>query len=403
MSDRVLLLTGATGFIGGRLLRRLLLSDRDLRVVALVRAADQTAACRRGGDVIRGLFSQEEAVAADVARRIEWLHGDLTVDRLGLSRESRERVVSRVTEVFHFASTTDFVLPYELSLSTNYQGVRRLYELAREISRRGRLRRFHHVSTAYVAGRQRGVIEPGWLPDPRKRGLFGNSYEATKALSEDYLRRRMDESPITIYRPSIVVGSSQNGYTTNFNVLYSPIKLIRGGLLPFVPSLRETTLDIVPVDYVTDAMFHIARREDSAGLCYHITANEDAIPLESFLARLHSIYNLEREVLGKDLLPPTRTLGRWQWLLYRLLSLSVRGRRAREYLNLFERYRPYLLTWKRFDDTLTQKALEGSGCRRPEVRSYFDRIVAYAVKTNFGRHESKSIPRVFTHTGTSFA
>ena len=143
--------------------------------------------------------------------------------------------------------------------------------------------------------------------------------------------------------------------------------------------------------------------EDSVGRSYHLSATEDAIHLESFIERLIKLYNLERSVGGKAPLPRTRVLNRWQWWLYRA-GMSLLGKRDLLLsLRRFDLYRPYLQTQKRFDDTVTREALKGSGIRRPAVGSYLDRILAYALKTNFGRQRPRPMPGVFTCSGNCCA
>ena len=378
-------LTGATGFIGSETLRRLLRSDPDRRVYVLVRAETGIFAARRGREVLFRLFFDDREATEDAKRRIRWIPGDLTRPGLGMEPAARREVVAGCEELIHAAACTDWDLPLGEAEAVNFAGVQAMTELAAEANRAGRLRRLVHISTAYVVGRRNGVIQPEDLPGPE--GSFTNTYEQTKAQAERFLRQRMGELPITVVRPSIVVGDSQSGRTFNFNVIYGPIKLLYRGLLPVVPGRRATTLDIVPVNYVCDALVALGRDPAAAGKTYHLTADEDAMPVLEFADRVIGYFN-ERRAAGKQpalrrpwlISPLAWGLLRW-WLTRRL-----RGR-SRRVFNAFNIYLPYITTEKRFVATSTRQALEGR-VAYPKIASYILRVAEYAVTREWGKDVS---------------
>jgi long-chain acyl-CoA synthetase len=383
-------ITGATGFIGSEVLRRLLQRDRDREVHALVRAADDAEAARRGREVLFKLFFDDEAATDDARRRVHWIIGNLKAPGLGLAPEARERVVAECDELIHGAASTDWTLPLEAAEAVNVAGVKAIAALAAERARRPGGTRLLHISTAYVVGKRNGLVRADDLPGPD--GPFNNSYEATKAQAERYLRERMGELPVTVVRPSIVVGDSTTGRTFNFNVIYFPIKLLQLGLLRVVPGRRSSTLDIVPVDYVADALLALGRDPAAAGRTFHLTADEDAMPLEAFLDRVVAVFAERRAALVRaggaapEIVRP-RVAGPVQWALLRWWLRRTLGRQARRKFDAFETYLPYIFTDKRFVAEETRKAL-GTGVRCPPLASYLARVAEYAVTREWGREVS---------------
>ncbi len=383
-------LTGATGFIGSEILRRLLRDERDRAVHALVRAADAAEAARRGREVLFKLFFDDEAATADAKRRVRWVVGDCRASGLGLAPGDRARVVAGCGELIHAAASTEWTLPLEEAEAVNVAGVRSVAALAAEAQRRAGGARLLHISTAYVAGRRVGAVRAAELAGPE--GPFNNTYEQTKAQAERFLRERMAELPVTVVRPSIVVGDSATGRTFNFNVIYFPIKLLHLGLLKVVPGTRSSTLDIVPVDWVADASLALARDAAAVGRTYHLTADDDAMPLEEFLGRVVALFAARREAIVRagGTAPPVvrpRVVGPLRWGLIRWWLRRTLSKQARRKLDAFETYLPYVFTEKRFVAAETRAAL-GALAPYPPLASYLDRVAEYAVTREWGREVS---------------
>ena len=389
-------LTGATGFIGAEVLRRLLRQDPGREVHALVRAADAAEAARRGREVLFRLFFDDQATTADARCRVRWVVGDLTAPGLGLAPEDRDRVVAECDELVHAAASTDWDLPLAEAEAVNVAGVRAIADLTAEAARRPGPVRLVHISTAYVAGRRDGPISPEDLPGPG--GPFANTYERTKAQAERYLRERAGEVPSTVVRPSIVVGDSVTGRTFNFNVIYFPIKLLQYGLLPLVPGGRTTTLDIVPVDYVCDALLALGRDPATVGRTYHVTADRDAMPIPEVLDVVFGVLAERRDSLRRagQVTPPARrppVVGPAVWTAVRWARrLTLRGQ-ARRRFAAFEQYLPYIFTAKRFVAEGTRAAL-GARVRYPPIASYLGRVTEYAVTREWGRRVSWDASRM---------
>ena len=388
-------LTGATGFIGAEILRRLLGREPDRRVYALVRAETAAFAAQRGREVLFRLFFEDHEATQDAKCRVRWVVGDLTRPGLGMDRAARQEIVAECDELIHSAASTDFDLPLDEAEAVNFAGAQAMTELAAEVSHGGRLARLIHVSTAYVAGRRDGVVKPEELPGPE--GPFDNTYEQTKAKAERFLRERMGDLPITVVRPSIVVGDSRTGRTFNFNVLYFPIKLIYRGLLPVVPGRRSTTLDIVPVDYVCDALLALGRDAAATGRTFHLTADDDAMPAMEFVDRVVDFFNERRSGGGQAPLRRPRLVNPIAWKVLRYwLGRRLHGR-PREQFEAFNVYVPYLLTEKRFVAWDTRRALEGR-VAYPRIASYVLQMADYAATREWGKRVSWDASLLVTST-----
>src|SRR4051794_34923375 len=162
------LLTGATGFVGSAVLARIL-ERSDRPVVALVRARDDAAAADR----LRAALL--DAGAIDLAGRCTAIAADLEHDDLGLSLRTLEELARVCDEVIHCGASVSFTLPLDEARAINVGGAARMAELAdRAASRGGGLRRFVHVSTAYVAGDRDGAFGEDERSRPR---AWRNTYE----------------------------------------------------------------------------------------------------------------------------------------------------------------------------------------------------------------------------------
>ena len=214
-------MTGATGFLGMEVLARLLdAGERD--VVCLVRAADRGAAEARLDGVLETLWADP----APYRGRVRAVAGDLTSPGLGIDPAERTALAEEVGAVLHCAASITFDLPLEEARAINVEGTREMIGFAREAKARGRLERFLHVSTAYVAGAYPGTFGERQLVAGQE---FRNTYEQTKWEAEQLVAAADDLAPAVV-RPSIVMGESDSGWTPAFNVLYWPLRAFSRGL-----------------------------------------------------------------------------------------------------------------------------------------------------------------------------
>jgi long-chain acyl-CoA synthetase len=358
-----LLLTGATGFVGMELLARLV-SGRGSStqpVVALIRADDDAHATRRLHATLRSVFG----AVAPYAARVRAVAGDLERPGLGID----PALADSVTDIVHGAASVSFELALDRSRAVNVEGTRRVLAFA---ARCRRLRRLTYVSTAYVAGEHRGVFGED---DYDLGQRFRNPYEQSKFEAEGLVRAAAAAGlPVTIARPSIVVGDSHSGWTASFNVLYWPLRALAKGAYPMLPARRAAPVDVVSVDYVADAICALHRMPAAAGGTFHLTASEHACSIGELLDLAVARLGCRRPPLVSP-------------MLYRRVvhPLAVRAApaRRRRFLRATTAYLPYFAMRVRYDDARTRAAL-GPAIAPAPLHTYFDRLVDYALLARWG-------------------
>ncbi|HZD70722.1 MAG TPA: AMP-binding protein [Actinomycetes bacterium] len=263
----VVLLTGGTGFLGTEVAGRLL-ARADLQIVSLVPASGD-------GDAIaassRAWWYRPELRSA-LGTRIHAVAGDVTRPRLGLDPRTDADLRERVTHIIHAAADLRVEASVEELRRTNVDGVDHLLEFARSVPG---LRRLVHVSTAYVAGGRTGTVSEDDLTDAFG---FQSPYEQTKYEGERLVRASSSELPVSIVRPAMIVGDSRTGDVKTFNTFYTPLRLLLSGKLRFIPASRRLRVNIVPVDYVADAIVRLTFEPAAEGLTFHLTTPTGQLP-----------------------------------------------------------------------------------------------------------------------------
>ncbi|HEY4280172.1 MAG TPA: SDR family oxidoreductase [Conexibacter sp.] len=271
LEEEVTVLTGATGFVGSMVLERLI--ARGARVAALIRAANDDDARRRLDDLAVRVWGDATVVAG-----VQALAADVEHDGLSLSPAAYDALAERAAAVVHCAASVRFDLPLDDAHAINVDGTERIVELGLRARELGAAGRFVHVSTAYVHGRMTALArETGPTAAPE----FRNTYELTKHRAEQIVGRLEGAA---IVRPSIVVGDSQTGWTSSFNVVYPPLRALVTGILEVVPAPADAILDLVPVDQVVDVVCGLLDDPALSGVVQAVSG--DAAPTMEQFARL---------------------------------------------------------------------------------------------------------------------
>jgi NAD(P)-dependent dehydrogenase (short-subunit alcohol dehydrogenase family) len=251
--------TGATGFIGRRLVRKLL-ERKGAVVYFLVR--------EKSAQRVEELL---DYWGADKAHAVP-VHGDLTLPGLGITKAERSKLEHRkIVHVFHLAAVYDLKADAESQRAANVDGTRNVVLFANELGATC----FHHVSSIAAAGLYEGVFREDMFEDAENldHPYFGTKHEAEKLVREEC------QIPWRIYRPGIVVGDSRTGETDKIDGPYYFFKLIqrtRQLLPPWMPAigLEGGRINLVPVDFVVDALDHIAHKRGLDGKCFHLVDPE---------------------------------------------------------------------------------------------------------------------------------
>jgi NAD(P)-dependent dehydrogenase (short-subunit alcohol dehydrogenase family) len=247
--------TGATGFIGKRLVARIL-ARPDSVVYFLVRAAEQPRT-----DEFRELWGVDDKRAIAIV-------GDLTQADLGIAKTDIRKLKGKISHFFHLAAIYDLKASAEEQQRANVDGTRNTVRLAETIA----AKRFHLVSSIASAGLFEGLFREDMFEEAEN---LENPYFRTKHDSEGIVRRECGV-PWRIYRPAIVVGDSQTGAMDKIDGPYYFFKLIqkmRKALPSWMPTvgIEGGRINVVPVDFVVAAMDHIAHAKDEDGKCFHLT------------------------------------------------------------------------------------------------------------------------------------
>ena len=264
------LLTGASGFLGAQVARRLL-ACTDYTIYALIRAADSTSAAHR---LSRAWWDWPELAGA-IGNRVQVLAGDVGQARLGLSEDDYAGLVAGLTHIVHTAADLRVNAPIAELRKTNLQGTEHVLELAQAAQADHGLARYAHVSTAYVAGGRTGPVPEDALTDAYG---FSCAYEFSKYEGERLVQAARADLPISVFRPGMIVGDSATGEIKTFNTLYFPLRLYLDGRLPLMPASRTQRVNLVPVDYVADAIVRLTLAPEAAGLNFHLTAPYATLP-----------------------------------------------------------------------------------------------------------------------------
>ena len=378
---KAMLLTGATGFVGGRALLQYTERAPDLRFILMIRARDEEHLAKRADKLVKEVFG-----AADhpTRERLTFVRGDLLKEGLALTDADRDAIVSECDHVVHCAASVDFGATLEFSREYNVDGTRRMLELCERIQRTGDgLKRLDYVSTAYVSGNREDVVDPDELSN---HGLgWANFYEQSKFEAEALVRSwRSWGNPASIYRPSTVVGDSRTGETSNFNVLYWPLRVYARGWWNMMIGYEETPVDVVPVNYVVDCLVNLSLKGDSTiGRNYHLAAGPDKICRIKELATAASSWFNQKY--------PKFVTPEMFWKVYQPAIEKNATPAQRTLINQGIVYMPYFVRSPLFDTTSTVTDIQGTPTEPViAVTEYFDILFRYCVETDWGRKKNKS-------------
>lgn len=340
---RSIFLTGFPGFLGTRLVRLLAKQHPDAAFRLLIQPKFQP---------------QAEQVLEDLAlsARATLLLGDIMEPDLGLGDDVLDVLQAETTQAFHLAAAYDLSVPRAVGWRINVDGTRHVLDV---LSVCEALEAFGYVSTAYVSGKRTGLIYEDELVHDAG---FKNHYEETKYHAEILVQDRMDAVPTVIFRPGIVVGDSRTGETSKFDgpyyILQALRKLPRVTLMTKVGS-GQHTVNLVPVDFVVEAMAHLARPEHTSTV-FHLT---DPHPMTT-----QEILELFTDLLGTKaaFLPVPPKLAR---------TLMQTG--IGKYLGIAPELIDYFDHPSRYDCSNTLQALEGTGIACPPLISYVHRMIEF--------------------------
>lgn len=357
-------LTGSTGYIGAHVAANLL-QQHGASLNVLVRAKDPHEAEVRLWQAFQ-LHMDFPRFYEFLQTKVRVFRGDLTAPGFGLVREDYERLVHTTDSVIHCAASLNRKSE-KSCLNVNLRGTLEVIQLAKQANYYHGLRRFSNVSTVAVAGMRSNevVVEDASIDWGRSDY---DPYARTKKFCEHMVRQLLPDVPITIFRPSIVLGDSRYPQTTQFDMVRSFVFLAGLPMLPFRPNDK---IDIVNVDFVADAIATLHVKEKPQFDTYHLSSGRDSQTFRQVTSALSAAQNKRGPVFLPFVQKPFVGI---------VNSLANRKNAVGHGAALMKVFMPYL-TWNTvFDNTRVTSEL---GRKPVPFSQYSYPLLKFSRETNF--------------------
>lgn len=383
---KTIFLTGATGFVGSNLTYEFLRQGYKLKL--LIRDKKVSAEGRLEKS-LSYLFDNPDEYKR-IRNKVEIIHGDITCDDLGITSAILKKLQSEIDIVFHNTALTSFDETKEELEKQNVKGTRNVLDFTLKLKQQN----FHYMSTAYICGQNNGIFSEDDLDTGQS---FNNPYEESKFKAEKLVNEYREKFNIktTIYRPSIIVGDSNTGKTSNFLGVYSFIKAIyflveiftedlkkdgrraqtagvsykNGSLyIPLrIPADSSKTLNIIPIDYVVKVAVTSLKDPTNFNNTFHIV-NPSPPTLGELNCVICSIFNLSGIKIANPDEFRLKPMTEWE----------------RFFIGSINEVTPYLQRKEPiFSDMNTQRILKGTKIRCPQItKDLVAKLVSYYIKNS---------------------
>jgi len=357
MPSKTIFFTGFPGFIGTRIIVKLIKDNEDIKIYALVLKSMKKVA--------RKIIKQHK----NFDKRIELIVGDISKSNLDISPEKYSELTNETTEIFHLAAIYNLEVPKNVAWKVNVIGTFNMLKFALKCPN---LFVFIFFSSIVAAGKFRGDIYEDNLETNCE--FHFNHYEQTKFASEILVRKYFNRLPLIIVRPGAVVGESKTGITDKFDGFYYALSF--ASILKRFPIWMPNThfnVPMVPVDYIADATCYISTQEDCIGHCFQL--GEFELTANQFLA-----YICGKDEKGTKILIPTALVEfmiRLPFYKYIFLNKFIKIIMKKGFhmpAELLEAADSYNFCRYRTDN---RKYLERAGISCPQFKDYVQNIMAF--------------------------
>ena len=341
-------LTGFPGFIAERLVEKLAKSETQFFLLVQPQFVEKAMAA-----------VEEIAEATETPlESFSLLEGDVTQPGLGISDADLETIQFETTDVYHLAAAYDLAVAKDIAYRVNLDGTKNVNDFVCSVKN---LRRYNYVSTCYISGKRTGdILET----DLEHNAGFRNNYEETKYLAEIEVERLKATLPVTIYRPSVVVGDSRTGETTKYDGIYYLIHYLRKApILLRIMNVgnNNVRLNLVPVDFVVDAIAALAHDRDAVGKSIALADPDPLTTAALFDAIAKDLSGRKSEFV----LPPRFA----EWFLNTRISPVITG--------LPHSGVPYFFVSQNYDTSVADQLLDGHDIKCPRFGDYVGNLLDF--------------------------
>ncbi len=369
-----ILVTGATGFVGTEVAARLL-SETESVIYVMVRARDMDHATMR----LKAAWKDQKALYDSIGKRVIPVIGDFEKADLGMPKAKAQQLAAQIGIIIHSGADVAVMKSRKELMESNRNGTGNLLRFARYIQKHHHFERFIQISTAYVAGTKTGFI----MEEGEAAERFSGYYEESKAAAEALVRKA--GLPYSICRPGMIIGSTVDGHIRSFNTIYYVMKLILTGKLPVLPIARDHKLNVIPVDYVAEAVVKISDDPKAEGKTFHLTTPQSLCPTAGDL--IDALKAWAEKNLGYKVGPiqflPVPALKK-AGLSYNKQKDAKKKGLTSNLLALM----PYFFDDHIFDRTNTDALV---GAYTKDWKDYIDVIMAYACSKNFMKQTEDTV------------
>jgi len=357
-------LTGSTGYIGAHVAANLL-DGHNSSLNLLIRAQDPHEAEVRLWHAVQ-LHMDFPRFYEHLQTRVRIFRGDLTTPKFGLSNDDYDRLTHTTDSVIHCAASLNRKSEKNC-LNVNLRGTLEVVQLARKSHYYHGLRRFSNVSTVAVAGKRKNEVVTEDKSIEWDRSDY-DPYARTKKFCEHMVRELLPDVPLTIFRPSIVLGDSRYAQTTQFDMVRAFVFLAGLKVLPFRPTDK---IDIVNVDFVADAIATLHQKDQPGFDTYHLSSGVSSQTFRELTDALAASQQKRRPVFVRGLEKPFASI---------VDKLSSRKSPVGFGASLMKVFLPYLVWNTVFDNTRVTTEL---GRKPVPFSQYSFPLLKFSRETNF--------------------
>ncbi|MDY0131680.1 MAG: SDR family oxidoreductase [Desulforegulaceae bacterium] len=361
-------ITGSTGSVGSEVVKQLI-KDKEVNFYLLIFAKNDADLKRKTQQVYNYWKIKDKP---DELKRFFPLKGDIRLNNFGLSDSDYEMLTDNCTHIIHCAGNVRMNLDILEAKKYSVNSAQSLVELTRKCLEKGvGFKKSEFISTVGVGGRIRGAVPETWITDKRE---FHNTYEEAKADAEDYIRKNCEkyDLPITVHRPSMVVGNSADGSIIHFQIFYHLCEFLSGKRTSGITtSTGSTKLDTIPVDYVAKAIIWSSTTDITKGRILHeCSGPEKSIYIYDLRKKVQKAFVKKGIKIPKTIFIPS--------FVFKSLLPMLRSFVPKEYKNAIKTlpvFLDYLEGEQSFSNEKTVKLLSEYNIDLPFPENYLDNVL----------------------------